>query len=178
MLLKGLEHWSDAKASMLKVSIICFLTRRLSQRPTKSELQQRNILPNDSAEERHKEREKVSYLNAIMYMTYTVAQARWHGGLATPFENPTFIQLLFDLFFNIFRISLLNAAFWNWSFNVFCVCVCFGFHLLNLSVVFAFFEFQLSIISIIFGRMNLLRFREGWWAWARVVPASPPSQRC
>ena len=35
------------------------LTRRLSQRPTKSELQERNILPNDTAEQRHRERENV-----------------------------------------------------------------------------------------------------------------------
>ena len=69
MLLKGLD-WSEGKASVLKASIICFLTRRLSQRPTKSELQQRNILPHDSAEERHKEREKVNL--SFFHLTITL----------------------------------------------------------------------------------------------------------
>ena len=37
-----------------------FYYRRLSQRPSKSELEQRNILPQEiTSEDRHKEREKV-----------------------------------------------------------------------------------------------------------------------
>lgn len=47
------------KSEAEKSAIRSNLTRRLSQRPTKSELEQRNILPQDSAEDRHKEREKV-----------------------------------------------------------------------------------------------------------------------
>jgi len=47
------------KSEEEKSAIRSNLTRRLSQRPTKSELEQRNILPQDSPEDRHKEREKV-----------------------------------------------------------------------------------------------------------------------
>ena len=61
------------------------LTRRLSQRPTKSELQERNILPNDTAEERHKEREHVKrQLSRKLSMRPTVKELierkvlNWH----------------------------------------------------------------------------------------------------
>lgn len=46
---------SEAEKSAIRTN----LTRRLSQRPTKSELEQRNILPQETPEDRHKEREKV-----------------------------------------------------------------------------------------------------------------------
>ena len=50
---------ADKRVAEERTNVRRNLTRRLSQRPTKSELQERNILPNDTAEERFRERENV-----------------------------------------------------------------------------------------------------------------------